>query len=266
MSDLDVTIITGMSGRGALVGGRRARGPRLLRDRQPAARAHPEGRRARPRRRQATSRFALVVDVALRRVHRRRSRRRSRELREMGAQHPRRASSTPPTACSCAASRRRAAAIRSRRRRPRRRTGIARERALLEELKGQADLDRRHVRHYNVHELRDRLVELFGDAEPAASGLQMSIVSFGYKHGVPLDVDLLFDCRFLPNPHWVDGCVRCRAPTARPRVRARAARGDRVPRRARAAVRAPAPGVRARGQGVPRRSASVAPAAGTAAS
>ena len=30
------------------------------------------------------------------------------------------------------------------------------------------------------------------------------MVSFGYKHGVPLDVDLLFDCRFLPNPHWVD--------------------------------------------------------------
>jgi len=29
-------------------------------------------------------------------------------------------------------------------------------------------------------------------------------VSFGYKHGIPLDVDLLFDCRFLPNPHWVD--------------------------------------------------------------
>ena len=31
-----------------------------------------------------------------------------------------------------------------------------------------------------------------------------SIVSFGYKHGLPLDVDLVFDCRFLPNPHWVD--------------------------------------------------------------
>jgi UPF0042 nucleotide-binding protein len=34
--------------------------------------------------------------------------------------------------------------------------------------------------------------------------LQTSIVSFGYKHGIPVDVDLLFDCRFLPNPHWID--------------------------------------------------------------
>ena len=35
--------------------------------------------------------------------------------------------------------------------------------------------------------------------------MQSSVVSFGYKHGVPLDVDLVFDCRFLPNPYWVDG-------------------------------------------------------------
>ena len=34
--------------------------------------------------------------------------------------------------------------------------------------------------------------------------MQTSVVSFGYKHGLPLDVDLVFDCRFLPNPHWVD--------------------------------------------------------------
>jgi UPF0042 nucleotide-binding protein len=34
--------------------------------------------------------------------------------------------------------------------------------------------------------------------------LQVNVVSFGYKHGLPLDVDLVFDCRFLPNPHWVD--------------------------------------------------------------
>ena len=34
--------------------------------------------------------------------------------------------------------------------------------------------------------------------------MQTSVVSFGYKHGVPLDVDLVFDCRFLPNPHWVE--------------------------------------------------------------
>ena len=80
--------------------------------------------------------------------------------------------------------------------------GIASERALLEELKGEADVVV-DTSELNVHELRDRLRELF--ARPRVAGaLQISIVSFGYKHGLPLDVDLVFDCRFLPNPHWVD--------------------------------------------------------------
>ena len=39
---------------------------------------------------------------------------------------------------------------------------------------------------------------------PADQALQTNIVSFGFKHGLPLDVDLVFDCRFLPNPHWVE--------------------------------------------------------------
>jgi RNase adapter protein RapZ len=80
---------------------------------------------------------------------------------------------------------------------------ITRERELLEQIKGQADivLDTSEL---NVHELRDRLRELFGEPNGGPSGLQTSIVSFGYKHGLPLDVDLVFDCRFLPNPHWVE--------------------------------------------------------------
>lgn len=80
---------------------------------------------------------------------------------------------------------------------------ITRERELLEQIKEQADvvLDTSEL---NVHELRDRLRELFGEPADAPSGLQVSVVSFGYKHGLPLDVDLVFDCRFLPNPHWVD--------------------------------------------------------------
>jgi len=41
-------------------------------------------------------------------------------------------------------------------------------------------------------------------ADSADAGLQVSVVSFGYKHGVPIDVDMVFDGRFLPNPHWVD--------------------------------------------------------------
>ena len=80
--------------------------------------------------------------------------------------------------------------------------GIAEERGLLEGLKGEADLVV-DTSNLNVHELRDRLQELFRD-QAAAGSLQTTIVSFGYKHGVPLDVDLVFDCRFLPNPHWVD--------------------------------------------------------------
>jgi RNase adapter protein RapZ len=81
--------------------------------------------------------------------------------------------------------------------------GIRQERALLEGLKGEADLVV-DTSNLNVHELRDRLHELFRDAQSAAGSLQTSLVSFGYKHGVPLDVDLMFDCRFLPNPHWVE--------------------------------------------------------------
>ena len=80
--------------------------------------------------------------------------------------------------------------------------GISAERVLLEELKGRADLVI-DTSDLNVHELRDRLVSQFGEGD-RATGLQTSVVSFGYKHGLPLDVDLVFDCRFLPNPHWVD--------------------------------------------------------------
>jgi UPF0042 nucleotide-binding protein len=54
-----------------------------------------------------------------------------------------------------------------------------------------------------VHQLRDRLRELF-PVEPSGTALQVNVVSFGYKHGLPLDVDIVLDCRFLPNPHWVE--------------------------------------------------------------
>ncbi|MBA3655125.1 MAG: RNase adapter RapZ [Actinobacteria bacterium] len=54
----------------------------------------------------------------------------------------------------------------------------------------------------NVHQLHDRLVELFGRDDP--SRMQTAVVSFGYKNGMPLDADLVLDCRFLPNPHWID--------------------------------------------------------------
>ncbi len=79
--------------------------------------------------------------------------------------------------------------------------GIARERESLASIKAQADI-RVDTTELNVHQLRDRLVDLF-DSDPKG-GLRTSVISFGYQHGIPLDVDLVFDCRFLPNPHWVD--------------------------------------------------------------
>ena len=79
--------------------------------------------------------------------------------------------------------------------------GIEKERVLLEGVKSQADVVV-DTSDLNVHQLRDRLLELF--ARDAGPRMQTSVVSFGYKHGLPLDVDLVFDCRFLPNPHWVD--------------------------------------------------------------
>ena len=78
---------------------------------------------------------------------------------------------------------------------------IARERHVLEPVKARADVVV-DTSDLNVHQLRDRLVELFASNEPSA--MQTSVVSFGYMHGIPLDVDLVLDCRFLPNPHWVD--------------------------------------------------------------
>ena len=81
--------------------------------------------------------------------------------------------------------------------------GIAQERRLLEDLRGEADVVV-DTSDLNVHELRDRLRELFGDSTNTEGSLRTSVVSFGYKHGLPIDVDLVFDCRFLPNPHWVD--------------------------------------------------------------
>ena len=53
----------------------------------------------------------------------------------------------------------------------------------------------------NVHQLKSRIDELFATSE-AASRMRIAVTSFGFKHGLPRDVDLVLDCRFLPNPHW----------------------------------------------------------------
>jgi UPF0042 nucleotide-binding protein len=78
---------------------------------------------------------------------------------------------------------------------------IERERIALDPVKADADVVV-DTTDLNVHQLRDRLLDIF--AADAEHDLQTNVVSFGFKHGVPLDVDMVFDCRFLPNPHWVD--------------------------------------------------------------
>jgi len=55
----------------------------------------------------------------------------------------------------------------------------------------------------NVNQLRRRISELFADPLTSQS-LRTTVMSFGFKHGIPLDVDMVLDVRFLPNPHWVD--------------------------------------------------------------
>jgi UPF0042 nucleotide-binding protein len=78
--------------------------------------------------------------------------------------------------------------------------GIAAERELLRAVRGDCDivLDTTEL---NVHQLRARLHEYFGGEAGTAQGIH--VMSFGYKYGLPVDADLVADCRFLPNPHWV---------------------------------------------------------------
>jgi len=94
----------------------------------------------------------------------------------------------------------------TRRRHPRSGTGveesIAQERVALQGLLTRADiiLDTGEI---NTNQLRNRIFDLFG--EPLiGNSMQTTVTSFGFKYGLPLDVDMVFDVRFLPNPHWVD--------------------------------------------------------------
>ena len=78
---------------------------------------------------------------------------------------------------------------------------IEEERRLLGPVRAEADFVI-NTSELNIHDLRRRVIELFGEGSRRGS-MQVTLVSFGYKHGVPPDADLVMDCRFLPNPHWV---------------------------------------------------------------
>ena len=81
--------------------------------------------------------------------------------------------------------------------------GIQRERKLMASLRDGADLII-DTSDLSVRDLRRKLSAYF-EATGAAEGLKTTIISFGYKFGLPLDADLVLDVRFLPNPHWVPG-------------------------------------------------------------
>jgi UPF0042 nucleotide-binding protein len=84
--------------------------------------------------------------------------------------------------------------------------GIRAERRALANLRESADriIDTSGL---SVHQLKERLVEGYGP-QGARDELTVSLMSFGFKHGAPYDADLVFDVRFLPNPHFVDKLKR----------------------------------------------------------
>lgn len=79
--------------------------------------------------------------------------------------------------------------------------GFDRERELLRRLRGRADIVV-DTTNLNVHQLGQRVHAAFEDAD---SGMRASVMSFGFKYGIPIDADMVADLRFLPNPFWVDG-------------------------------------------------------------
>jgi len=79
--------------------------------------------------------------------------------------------------------------------------GIQRERDLMRPFREGADIVV-DTSDMSVRALRTRLGSYFSDVR-VADGLTSTVISFGYKYGLPLDADLVFDVRFLPNPHWV---------------------------------------------------------------
>jgi UPF0042 nucleotide-binding protein len=80
------------------------------------------------------------------------------------------------------------------------REGLRRERELMAPIRQLADIVIDTTR-FNVHELRQFVIRRFQKQAPRP--LMVSVVSFGYRYGVPVDADLVFDVRFLPNPHFV---------------------------------------------------------------
>ncbi len=78
--------------------------------------------------------------------------------------------------------------------------GIERERRLLADLRADADIVV-NTTYLSARQLTQRVANHFGDE--ATDRLRIALISFGFKNGVPIDADMVFDVRFLPNPHWI---------------------------------------------------------------
>jgi UPF0042 nucleotide-binding protein len=76
---------------------------------------------------------------------------------------------------------------------------IEQEREMLQQTREAADLVI-DTTDLNVHQLKERVVSAFSD--PGTAQLQIAVESFGFKHGLPMDADIVMDVRFLPNPFW----------------------------------------------------------------
>ena len=175
-------------------------GPRLVRRRQPAAgadRHHGRPRRAGPR--GEVTRIAVVHGRAQPGVHRR---------PRAAHQGPRRAAATAagavprgrPTTCWSAGSRA-SAAPHPLQGDGRLVDGIAAERELLRDAARRGRPRRRHLRPDRARAAAPR--SSARSAARPSPALRVTVVSFGYKYGLPMDADLVVDCRFLPNPYWV---------------------------------------------------------------
>lgn len=92
--------------------------------------------------------------------------------------------------------------------------GLVREREVLADLRGAADLVI-DTTDLNVHQLTGRIAKAFGTED--TTHLRVNVISFGFKYGIPIDADYVADMRFIPNPHWVPelrGQTGCDAPVA----------------------------------------------------
>lgn len=82
--------------------------------------------------------------------------------------------------------------------------GIRREREILAELRARADMVF-DSSEWSIHEIRSQVYRDFASSPGEEPGMVVSLVSFGFKYGIPYGTDLLFDVRFLPNPHFIPG-------------------------------------------------------------